>query len=60
MSRRLKGAAALSSIGIPTVADRTAARIAPDRSTGATEAKDVSPQIGRAERHRTGCEDLAG
>ncbi|EIV58146.1 hypothetical protein MA3A0930S_0322 [Mycobacteroides abscessus 3A-0930-S] len=48
----VKGAAAVSSMGIPTLADRTAATTHPLRSTGATEAKDASPHSGRALRHR--------
>ena len=50
----MNGAAALSSAGIPSVAERTAASTAPDVSTGATDAKDVSLHSGRAERQRTG------
>jgi hypothetical protein len=46
------GALALSSIGMPTVADRTAARMQPEVSTGATDANEASPHSGRAERQR--------
>src|SRR3954463_5357689 len=50
----VNGAAALSSSGMPTVAERTAARTHPDSITGATEAKEASAQSGRAARQRAG------
>jgi len=50
----VNGAAALSSSGMPTVAERTAARTHPDSITGATEAKEASAQSGRADRQRAG------
>ena len=50
----MNGAAAVSSIGIPTVAERTAASTQPALSTGATEANEASPHSGFAERQRTG------
>ena len=50
----MNGAAALSSSGMPTVAERTAATTHPEETTGATEANDVSPHSGRADRHRAG------
>ena len=51
----VNGAAALSSAGMPGVAERTAATTDPARSTGATEANDASLHSGREERQRTGC-----
>ena len=50
----VNGAAAVASAGIPTVAERTAASTAPERSTGATEAKETSVHSGLSERQRTG------
>ena len=50
----MNGLAAVSSGGIPTVAERTAATTAPEDSTGATEANDASLHSGLAERQRTG------
>ena len=50
----VNGATALSSSGMPTVADRTAASTQPDAATGATEANEASPQSGRADRQRAG------
>ena len=50
----VNGAAALSSRGMPTVAERTAASTAPELSTGETDANDASPHSGRADRQRTG------
>jgi hypothetical protein len=48
------GAAAVSSAGIPAVAERTAASTQPEEITGATDANEASPHIGRLERHRAG------
>jgi hypothetical protein len=48
------GAAAVSSTGIPAVAERTAASTQPDEITGATDAKDASPHSGRFDRQRAG------
>jgi hypothetical protein len=50
----VNGATALSSMGMPTVADRTAASTQPDETTGATEANEASVQSGRADRQRAG------
>jgi hypothetical protein len=41
-------------MGMPGVADRTAASTQEDDSTGAIEAKDASLHNGRAERQRAG------
>ena len=41
------GAEAVSSIGIPTVADRTAAMMQGERSAGETDANEVAPQRSR-------------
>ena len=48
----VNGADADGSIGMPTLADRTAATTHPLRSAGATEANDASPHSGAALRHR--------
>ena len=51
----VNGAHALGSIGIPALADRTAATTHPDDNAGATEANDASPTAGGAAppaRHR--------
>ena len=50
----VNGALALDSMGIPTVADRTAATTHPLDSAGATDAKDASPHSGAALRQRRG------
>ena len=50
----MNGADADASIGIPTLADRTAATTQPLRRTGATDANDASPHSGAALRHRRG------
>src|SRR6202012_496067 len=50
----VNGAVALASIGIPTVADRTAATTQLLRSAGAMESKETSPHNGAALRHRRG------
>ena len=50
----VNGAAAVSSIGMPDVAERTAASTQPALSTGATEANEASLHSGSAERQRTG------
>lgn len=51
---RAKGAAAVSSTGIPTVADRTAARIAFECTIGAKDFSEPSFQIGMIRRYRAG------
>ena len=50
----VNGAVALASIGMPTVAERTAATTQWLRSAGATEANDTSPHSGAALRQRRG------
>ena len=50
----VKGAVALASRGMPTVADRTAATMQWLRSTGATESNEASPHSGAGLRHRRG------
>ena len=42
----------VSSIGMPSVAERTAATTRPELSAGATEANEASCHSGRVERHR--------
>lgn len=51
---RTKGAQALSSVGIPTVASRTAATTHPAATWAATEASDASDHIGPELRQRAG------
>jgi hypothetical protein len=48
------GATAVSSSGIPALADRTAASTQVEEMTGATEAKDASLHKGLADRQRAG------
>ena len=48
----VNGADADASMGIPTVAERTAATTQPLRSAGATDANDASPHSGAALRQR--------
>ena len=48
----VNGADADASMGMPTLADRTAATTHPLRRTGATDANDASPHSGAALRHR--------
>ena len=55
----VNGADALLSIGMPTVAERTAATTQPLRNAGATEANDTSPHSGEALRHRSRLRSLA-
>ena len=50
----MNGAVALASIGMPTVAERTAATTQWLRSAGATESNDTSPHSGAALRQRRG------
>lgn len=50
----VKGAVALISIGMPTVAERTAATTQWLRSAGATESIDTSPHSGAWLRQRRG------
>ena len=50
----VNGADADGSIGMPTLADRTAATTQPLRSAGATDANDASPHSGAALRQRRG------
>ena len=50
----MNGAVALASIGMPTVAERTAATTQWLRSAGATEANDASPHSGAGLRQRRG------
>src|SRR5580692_1381592 len=47
-----KGAAAASPSAVPAVAERTAARTAPDRVTRAMSGSDGSPQMGTDRRYR--------
>ena len=51
----VNGADADASIGIPTLAERTAATTQPLLSAGATDANEASPHSGAALRHRRGC-----
>src|ERR1700730_18391687 len=48
----VNGADADGSIGMPTLAERTAATMPPLLNAGATEANDASPHRGAALRHR--------
>jgi len=50
----VNGADAEGSIGMPILADRTAATTQSLLNAGATEAKDASPHSGAALRHRQG------
>src|SRR5262249_21760575 len=50
----VNGAVALASIGIPTVAERTAATTQWLCSAGATDSNDTSPHSGAALRQRRG------
>jgi hypothetical protein len=50
----VNGAEAEASMGIPTLAERTAATTHPLTSAGATDANDASPHSGAALRHRRG------
>jgi hypothetical protein len=56
----VKGADALSSTGIPTVAERTAASTVPLVTTPAKDANDVSFQIGTHRRYRAGSARMVG
>ena len=51
---RQYGAVALASIGMPTVAERTAATMQWLRSAGAIESNETSPHNGAALRQRRG------
>ncbi len=50
----VNGAVALTSIGMPTVAERTAATTQWLRSAGATDSNEVSPHSGAGLRQRRG------
>ena len=54
----VNGADADASIGMPTVAERTAATTQPLRSAGATDANDASPHSGAALRQRRGASSV--
>ena len=54
------GAHALSSIGIPIVAERTAPSTQRDAIVGATDWNDGSPHSGRFDRQRAGSSAPAG
>ena len=50
----VNGADAVSSAGMPTVAERTAASTAPEAMVGATERNEADDHSGRSERQRAG------
>jgi hypothetical protein len=56
----MNGAAALSSTGMPAVADLTAASTQDDDRIGASDARELSLHSGRGDRQRAGSARPAG